>query len=349
MTDQHPETGDASQRSADESEAVTPAAPEAPADESAEPLGPAKPTQDVLLAVDIGGTTIAAGLVTTKGDLIDRDRLEIDHHLNAEALFDQLVDMLQPLLDRAKQRHDARVRAIGIATAGPVSGDHEQISPVNVPAWRGFPLRQRLVTVLRLPVHIELEARAMALAEGWLGAAVGRENFVALVVSTSLGGGVVLNGQLVDGASGNAGHFGHIIVEPNGRRCSCGSRGCLESEASGASIESITGRPATEPSYEIMQRTGKLVGVAMASVCNLLDIDLVVCGGPVAFGFGATFFHSAQDALTEHSRLTFSRSARIVQSRLGDKGPLVGAGAVAIRGLNRARRGQSNHAGVTSS
>ena len=92
MTDQHPETGDASQRSADESEAVTPAAPEAPADESAEPLGPAKPTQDVLLAVDIGGTTIAAGLVTTKGDLIDRDRLEIDHHLNAEALFDQLGD-----------------------------------------------------------------------------------------------------------------------------------------------------------------------------------------------------------------------------------------------------------------
>ena len=81
---------------------MTPA--EAPADESAEPLGPAKPTQDVLLAVDIGGTTIAAGLVTTKGDLIDRDRLEIDHHLNAEALFDQLVDMLQPLLDRAKQR-----------------------------------------------------------------------------------------------------------------------------------------------------------------------------------------------------------------------------------------------------
>jgi glucokinase len=148
-----------------------------------------------------------------------------------------------------------------------------------------------------------------------------------------------LNGQLLDGATGNAGQIGHMVVEPNGRRCSCGSRGCLEAEASGRAIEAITGRPPTEPSYEIMQRTGELVGRAVASVCNLLDLDLAVVGGAVALGFGATFFNSAQAALDKHSRLEFSRGARITPARLGDRGPLIGAGAVGVRGLHRSGRG----------
>ena len=161
---------------------------------------------------------------------------------------------------------------------------------------------------------------------------------MAVVVSAGVGGGIVLNGQLLDGAGGNAGHVGHVVVEPNGRRCTCGSRGCLEAEASGLAIEQITGRPPTSPTYEIMQRTGRLVGVAAASVCNLLDLDLVVVGGSVAFAFGATFFNSAQEALDEHSRLLYSKGARISPVRLGDRGALIGAGAVAVRGLHRARR-----------
>jgi glucokinase len=88
-----------------------------------------------------------------------------------------------------------------------------------------------------------------------------------------------------------------------------------------------------------MQRTGDLVGRAVASVCNLLDLDLVVVGGSVALGFGATFFNSAQEALDEHARLQFSRGARITPARLGDRGPLVGAGAVGLRGLRRRARG----------
>jgi glucokinase len=157
-------------------------------------------------------------------------------------------------------------------------------------------------------------------------------------VSTGVGGGIVIDGQLLDGATGNAGHIGHVIVEPNGRRCVCGARGCLEAEASGTAIESITGRSPTEPTYDIMVRTGKLVGRAAASVCNALDLDLVVVGGSVALGFGATFFNAAQDALSEHCRLNFSKGARITPARLGDRGPLIGAGAVGLRGLVRRRR-----------
>ena len=150
-------------------------------------------------------------------------------------------------------------------------------------------------------------------------------------------GGIVLNGKLLDGATGNAGHVGHTVVEPNGRRCSCGSRGCLEAEASGPAIEAITGRPHSEPTYEIMQRTGRLVGQAVATVCNLLDLDLAVVGGSIALGFGATFFNSAQETLDEHAQLSFSRSARITPARLGGRGPLIGAGAVGLRGLHASR------------
>ncbi len=300
--------------------------------------GRGAPVGDVVLAIDIGGTKMAVGLVTMQGELIDRDQVAVNHDLQADALFATLRDVIDSQMERARGHHHVRPVVVGVGSAGPTSPQCETVSPLNVHAWRNFPLRERLGVATALPVYGDLDAKALAMAEGWLGAAQGRESFLAMVVSTGVGGGIVLNGQLLDGAGGNAGHIGHIIVEPNGRRCGCGARGCLEAEASGSAIEAITGRPPSSPTYEIMQRTGRLVGRAAASVCNLLDLDLVVVGGSVALGFGATFFNSAQEALDEHTKLAFSRGARITPVRLGDRGPLVGAGAVGIRGMHRARR-----------
>lgn len=294
---------------------------------------------DVVLAVDIGGTKFAAGLVTARGELIDRARVEVERDVVPEAHYTSLSGMIDELVERARDQHGARVRAVGVGAAGPVARGFETVSPVNIPAWRNFPLRARLQDTTRLPVFGDLDAKALALAEGWLGAAQGHPNFCALTVSTGVGGGVVLDGELLDGSTGNAGHIGHIIVEPGGRRCGCGAQGCLEAEASGLAIEAITGRPPTEPTYEIMQRTGRLVGLAAASVCNALDLSLVVVGGSVALGFAATFFHSAQVTLDEHAKLPYSRGARITPSRLAESGPLIGAGAVGWRGLRRSRRG----------
>ena len=293
---------------------------------------------DVAVVVDIGGTKMAVGLMTMQGELIDREQSIVDHNLNANSLFATLDLMLQSQLERATEHHDVHPVAVGIGSAGPITPNAEEVSPLNIASWRRFPLRERVHTATGLPVYGDLDAKALALAEGWLGAAVGHQNFLAMVVSTGVGGGIVLNGQLLDGATGNAGHIGHVVVEPNGRRCACGSRGCLEAEASGPSILAITGRPPTEPTYEIMQRTGRLVGTAVASVCNLLDLDLAVVGGSVALGFGATFFNSAQEALATHAALSFSKGARITPARLGDRGPLIGAGAVAVRGVRRASR-----------
>ncbi len=293
---------------------------------------------DVVLTIDIGGTKMAAGLMKMTGELIDLDKVQVNHHLDAAGIFGQLETLVLSQIERAVEHHEVKPVVVGVGCAGPVTPNCVTVSPLNISAWRNFPLRQRLQSLTQLDVFGDLDAKALALAEGWVGAAQGKNNFLAMVVSTGVGGGIVIDGQLLDGATGNAGHIGHVIVEPNGRRCVCGARGCLEAEASGTAIESITGRSPTEPTYDIMVRTGRLVGRAAASVCNALDLDLVVVGGSVALGFGATFFNAAQDTLSEHCRLNFSKGARITPARLGDRGPLIGAGAVGLRGLVRRTR-----------
>lgn len=293
------------------------------------------PPKDLALAIDIGGTKLAVGLVTRRGELIDRDIVRTDSDKNAADLFEGLQQMIVRQMDRASERHRGRIVVAGIGSAGPVETNCETISPINIPAWKGFPLRSRIAELVRVPVYGDLDAKAFALAEGWLGAARGETNFIGMVVSTGVGGGIILDGQLLDGASGNAGHIGHVIVNPQGNRCGCGARGCLEAEASGTAIAAISGRSATEPSYAIMQRTGHMVGLAVSSMCNFFDLRLAVVGGSVALGFGPTFFHAAQLTLDRHCRLPYSLGARIVPARLGDQSPLIGAAAVGWRQLNR--------------
>ncbi len=291
---------------------------------------------DVALAIDIGGTKFSVGLVSRAGELIDRINVPVHHSATADELFDDLDQAVQSQMSRAQNHHGVTPTVVGVGSAGPITRNVETVSPLNIAQWKHFPLRDRLSYSTGLPVFGDGDAKALALAEGWLGAAKGVDNFMAMVVSTGVGGGIVLNGQLLDGESGNAGHIGHVIVEPNGRRCNCGGRGCLEAEASGPAIEAITGRPPSQPTYETMVRTGRMVGRGVASVCNLLDLKLVCVGGSVALGFGATFFNSAQKTLDELCGLEFSKNARIVPARLADEGPLVGASAVGWRGLNRA-------------
>lgn len=289
----------------------------------------------VVCAIDIGGTKFEVGLVTLDGALIDRERGEVDPDVGPQSHLAMLAALVSSQLVRAREHHRRQVLAIGIGCAGPIEPNCATVSPVNIASWNRFPLQGHLEELTGLRVFGDLDAKALALAEGWLGAAIGVRNFCAMTVSTGIGGGIVIDGELVDGDSGNAGHVGHVIVEPGGHRCGCGARGCLEAEASGLAVQSLTGRPATEPTYEIMQHTGRLVGRGAAMLCNSLDLDLVVIGGGVALGFGATFFLAAQTELDLMSQVTLGPPPRIAQTKLGDRGPLVGAGAVALRGLGR--------------
>jgi glucokinase len=298
---------------------------------------PVPPAEAPVLAVDIGGTKLAAGLVDVDGSILGRSRAATPVSDRAEDVFSALVTVV----DEVIAGPGTRPGWCGVGCGGPMLAGGDEVSPLNIPAWRGFPLRQRLTEHLGMAVTVDNDAKALALGEGWLGAARGCDNYLAMVVSTGVGGGIVLEGRLLEGAAGNAGHIGHVVVEPDGRRCACGGRGCLEAEASGLAIAAITGRPTDQAPGPVRRRCGTLVGRAVASVANLLDLDLAVVAGSVALGFGPEFFEGAQREVDERARLDFSRGTRVVPAGLGSDGPLLGAAAVARRAGGSTRPGTS--------
>ncbi len=273
---------------------------------------------------------MAAAVVDPSGTILAEDRTPTPQSSDPEVVFAALI----ALTDRVRATALVEPVVCGVGCGGPMTAGGETVSPLNIGAWVRFPLRDRLASQLGLAVAVDNDAKALALGEGWLGAARDSANYLAMVVSTGVGGGIVIDGRLLDGEHGNAGHIGHVIVEPDGRPCVCGGRGCLEAEASGLSIEQITGHPAAEAPEPVRRRTGMLVGRAVASMANLLDVELTVVAGSVALGFGASFFEAAQSELSSRSRLDFSRSARIIPGGLGAYGPVLGAAAVGRRAFD---------------
>ncbi len=306
---------------------------------------------DLALAVDIGGTKLAAGLVAADGTLVTRAQRptrggpeaaggaggtsaageEGQGPDGAELLWDDLKELVRDTVAVAPKGD--RLVVCGAGCGGPMSPGGEHVSPLNIAVWRSFPLRSRLADATGLPTYVDNDAKALALGEGWVGAAAGARNYIAMVVSTGVGGGIVLDGRLLSGRLGNAGHVGHIVVEPEGRPCPCGSRGCLEAEASGTALAAITGGPAHLAPPQLVARAGMLVGRAVGSVVNLLDLPLAVVSGSVALGFGEPFFAAAQRELEARCGLEFTKGARVVPGGLGNAGPLIGAGRVGLVGL----------------
>jgi len=292
---------------------------------------------ELALAVDIGGTKMAAGIVDRSGALLHRSQVATPPSGSgasggeaAESLWSTLADLVRDVRG-VFARDDVVV--CGVGCGGPMSPGGETVSPLNIAGWRDFPLRRRVQELTGIPVFVDNDAKALARGEGWIGAAVGQRNFLGMVVSTGVGGGLFMDGRLLHGRLGNAGHIGHVIVVPDGRACVCGGQGCLEAEASGRSVEAITGKPAALAPSVVVERTGTLVGRAVASVANLLDFPLAVISGSVALGYGAPFFAAAQREVELRCGLAFARGTTVVPGALGDRGPLIGAAAVGWAGL----------------
>lgn len=278
----------------------------------------------IALALDVGATKAAVARVAPDGTVQARD--EVPTGSAGGDPFPAIAELLRSL------RGDAAV--CGVGSTGPMTEGGERVSPVNLAVWRHHPLRALVAEVTGLPTFLDGDAKALALAEGRFGAAREVDAYIAMVVSTGVGGGIVVDGRLLDGRLGNAGHIGHVVVEPDGRLCGCGGQGCLEAEASGTAIAATTGAHPSEAPLEVRQRSGRLTGRAVASVANLLDLRLAVVAGSVALGYGEPFFAAAQAEIDDRARLSFSTGTRIVPSTLAD-GPLLGAACVAWRGSRR--------------
>jgi glucokinase len=286
---------------------------------------------DEVVAIDIGGTKLAAARVDAEGRLTARAVAPTPAD-DGEAMWNRLTELVDGVVADAAAA-GTRLVGVGIGCGGPMTAGGEEVSPLNIPGWRSFPLRRAVAGHTGLPTYVDNDAKALALGEGWLGAARGVADFMAMVVSTGVGGGIVLDGRLLDGAAGNAGHIGHVVVEHEGHELPDHVRGSLEAEISGTAIAAHTGRPASEADAGTIRRAGTLLGRAVGSVCNLLDLGLVVVAGSVALGWGEPFFAAAQAELDRVCILDFSRGATIRPAGLGADGPLVGAAAVAWRHL----------------
>lgn len=312
--------------------------------------------QRAVLAVDIGGTKFAAGVVDTTGKLCTSDRVATPRagpgaEADAEELFRALLSLCE---DVQRAVTDLQIVAVGVGCGGPMRYPSGHISPLNIPGWRDFPLRDRLSDAFGLPCIVDNDAKAVALAERWRGAARGARNMMGMVVSTGVGGGIILDGRLLHGEHGNSGHIGHVIVWPGGPLCGCGARGCLEAVASGTgltrrlSVAIAEGTPtrltpgapavdiaaaarAQDPlALALMRSAGEALGRGIASAAALLDLDVVTVGGSIALRAWDLVGPPLAEEIERSARLDFTRDVRVVQAALGDATGLYGAAALAF-------------------
>jgi glucokinase len=302
------------------------------------------------IGLDVGGTKLAAAVVDANGRISGANRLPLPKEGDADDVFNVLVACSDRALSEAGlEKSD--VRGVGCGCGGPIDWAEGVVSPINIPAWDGFRLKARLAAAFPgIQVAVHNDAVALAVGEHWQGEGRGRANMLAITVSTGVGGGLILGNQIYNGKSGNAGHIGHIVVDPEGPRCGCGGFGCVESIASGPSavrLAQIEGwsppegvqadghalaRSASEGN-EIAVRylagAGRAVGLAIASTASLLDLDAVVVGGGFAQS-GDIFWKALRGSFERHAIMTFARNANIVRSVLVGKASLLGAAGLVL-------------------
>ncbi|MEV8065767.1 MULTISPECIES: ROK family protein [unclassified Streptomyces] len=309
---------------------------------------------DLVAALDIGGTKIAAALVDGRGGILVRAQRATPAQEDGDTVMRAVTDVLGELTASPLWE---RVAALGIGSAGPVDASAGTVSPVNVPGWRGYPLVERVRAAIGgLPVELIGDGVAITAAEHWQGAARGHDNALCMVVSTGVGGGLVLGGRLHPGPTGNAGHIGHISVDLDGDPCPCGSRGCVERIASGPNIArralengwrpgpdgdasaaavaaaARAGDPVAVASFE---RAARALAAGIAATATLVEIDIAVVGGGVGKA-GEVLFAPLRKALTDYATLSFVQRLKVVPARMGTDAGLVGAAAAALTGPAKA-------------
>jgi glucokinase len=296
-------------------------------------------SEPAVLAVDVGGTKLAVGVVDHSGRVLASRRTPTPAVAPERALTELIDDLLGD---------EAPVAGVGIGCGGPMSWPAGRVSPVNIPGWRDFPLRDLLVERFPgRPVRLLNDAICLAVAEHWQGAGRGVPDLLGMVVSTGVGGGLVLGNSVVAGRTGNAGHIGHVVVDPEGPICGCGGRGCLEAIARGPALvewargqgwRGVDGRALAESAgagdeiaLAAFARAGRALAFAIAGAATTLDLSLVVIGGGVASA-GEVLFGPLREELAARARLDFVRDLRVVPAALGEQAGLIGAAALVLAG-----------------
>ena len=313
-----------------------------------------------VLGIDIGGTNIVVGAVSEDGRTVHGLATEATGAADgADLVIERIVGMARTAIAATRTADpDAEVRGVGIGSPGPLDRKTGVVLLTPNLGWVNMPLRDRIATRLELPAEIDNDANCAMAGEWWIGAAQGARHAVTLTLGTGIGGGLVVDGRLIHGASDVAAEIGHITIETNGRRCGCGNDGCLEAYASGPAIarraveaigagadSSLTGIAGGDASritaqtvyqaaadgdplaLEVVHDTAKYLGVGVANMINILNPEVVViCGGVTQAG--DSLFVPLRREVARRAFRPAVQACRIVPGALPGTAGLVGAAKV---------------------
>ncbi len=314
---------------------------------------------DWVVGVDLGGTKIEIGLVDPHNCIVGRRRIPTNAAEGPQRVVERIADCvfaLSELLPAGEQ-----IGGLGICSPGPV--DHETgtlIDPPNLAGLHNAPLREMLAERLNTVVALEHDAKATALGEFYYGSGRGEQSMVYVIVGTGVGSAIIADGQLLRGLYNSAGEVGHVMLDRNGDLCSCGSRGCVETFIAGPWLakrylralavergytalpdeqQAVTGEQVAalagrgDPlARKIMDDAGEALGIAIASMAMILNIDLFVVGGSVAKA-ADLLLEPARRALPQHSYRSVGCGIQILATELGDDGPILGCAWMARQAM----------------
>lgn len=305
-----------------------------------------------VVGVDLGGTKIDLGLVDAENKIVARRRIPTENEKGPA----DVVERIAQIVSEFEREVPERIAAMGICTPGPV--DHISgtlLTLVNVPGLSNTPLRQMLADRLKIPVRLEHDAKAAALGDFHYGAGRGSRSMIYIVIGTGVGAAIIIDGQLYYGDRNSSGESGHMTVNPNGELCTCGTRGCLETYTSGPWLarrfetalvdagrtvyQTITGElvaqlagQGDEIALKIVREAGEALGIAVASMAMVLNIDLNVVGGSVV-KIGDPLFEAARKTVPNFCFKAVGEGVRVVPTALGDDGPILGCAWMAREAL----------------
>ena len=288
-----------------------------------------------ILAVDIGGSKILAGVVNGSGVVTDEKKIILDKPDQASLLAD-IFSICDTFLG------DFEISSIGLSIPGLADAENGIWLESVFSKVRNFPLGKMLAEKYRLPVFLENDANNCALGEKYFGHAKDCDDFIWLTVSNGCGAGIFLDGKLFIGPGGNAGELGHIHVTDEDFICPCGNRGCLEASAAGPGIsrryKALSGRELSAREIAFMARsgdgnaaavykkTGEYLGTAIAAAVNVINVPLVVVGGGVSMDYDL-FSEDMEKTVHKNIYFTANKNLQIMCTKLGYHASLVGAAA----------------------
>jgi glucokinase len=311
----------------------------------------------LVIGTDLGATTVKTGLVRPDGRIVYQNRFPTRAADGPDAVVGQILLSVREAIEHAG---GASLGGLGLGSPGVVDDQGVVKAPPNMADWDEVPLRAMLREQLQRTVEVENDANAAAIAESRFGAGRAHPDFLFVIWGTGVGGGIILNRKIFRGPTGGAGEVGHVVIDYEGLLCNCGSRGCVEAyvgqrHLSRRTAERLEGFPSSrilhyakndptkiEPLHlslaaeegdplaqEILDEAGRLLGVAIGSVMNTMDLRVCIVGGGVS-AVGESVFAAMEQSVRSHVLKPLRPGIRVIRAQFGNDAGILGAAGLVL-------------------